>query len=35
MPIVIVPIRRKLGMPTNQYDAGAKGTVFPKYTTTA
>lgn len=31
MPIVIVPIRRKLGFPTNQYDAGAPGTVYPKF----
>mmetsp|Transcript_17818 Transcript_17818/g.25077 ORF Transcript_17818/g.25077 Transcript_17818/m.25077 type:complete len:86 (+) Transcript_17818:81-338(+) len=30
-PIIIVPIRRKLGMPTNQYDASFPGTVFPKY----
>ena len=31
MPIVIPPIRRKLGMATNQYDSGAPGTVYPKY----
>lgn len=30
-PIIIVPIRRKLGYPTNQYDAFAPGTVFPKF----
>mmetsp|Transcript_1498 Transcript_1498/g.2133 ORF Transcript_1498/g.2133 Transcript_1498/m.2133 type:complete len:86 (+) Transcript_1498:102-359(+) len=29
MPVVVVPIRRKLGMPTNQYDATFPGTVFP------
>mmetsp|Transcript_6169 Transcript_6169/g.7816 ORF Transcript_6169/g.7816 Transcript_6169/m.7816 type:complete len:85 (-) Transcript_6169:48-302(-) len=31
MPILIPPIRRKLGMPTNQYDSGRPGTVYPKY----
>mmetsp|Transcript_1415 Transcript_1415/g.2043 ORF Transcript_1415/g.2043 Transcript_1415/m.2043 type:complete len:85 (+) Transcript_1415:71-325(+) len=30
MPIVIVPIRRRLGFPTNQYDASMPGTVWPK-----
>ncbi|KAL3772894.1 hypothetical protein ACHAWO_009647 [Cyclotella atomus] len=30
MPLVIVPIRRKLGLPTNQYDHSLPGTVFPK-----
>jgi len=30
MPVTIVPIRRLLGLPTNQYDATRPGTVFPK-----
>ena len=30
MPLVIVPLRRSLGMPTNQYDHAREGTVFPK-----
>jgi hypothetical protein len=30
MPLVIVPIRRRLGLPTNQYDHCHPGTVFPK-----
>lgn len=30
MPIFVVPIRRRLGLPTNQYDAFFPGTVFPK-----
>mmetsp|Transcript_10263 Transcript_10263/g.22665 ORF Transcript_10263/g.22665 Transcript_10263/m.22665 type:complete len:87 (-) Transcript_10263:399-659(-) len=30
MPLVVVPVRRGLGLPTNQYDAGREGTVFPK-----
>lgn len=30
MPIVIVPIRRRLGMPTNQYDHHDPKVVFPK-----
>ena len=30
MPLVIVPLRRSLGLPTNQYDATHPGTVFPK-----
>jgi hypothetical protein len=29
MPIVIVPIRRKLGLPTNQYNAQHPNVVFP------
>ncbi len=29
MPVFIVPLRRKLGMPTNQYDARRPGTVYP------
>jgi len=32
MPIVIPPIRRKMGLPTNQYDASRPGTVYPKFT---
>ena len=31
MPIVIPPIRRKLGMPNNQYGADLPGAVYPKY----
>jgi hypothetical protein len=31
MPIIVVPIRRRLGYPTNQYDAYNPWTVFPKY----
>mmetsp|Transcript_25517 Transcript_25517/g.37561 ORF Transcript_25517/g.37561 Transcript_25517/m.37561 type:complete len:90 (-) Transcript_25517:208-477(-) len=30
LPIVIVPIRRRLGMPTNHYDAAHPKAVFPK-----
>ena len=30
MPLVIVPLRRKLGMPTNQYDHADPKTVWPK-----
>lgn len=30
MPLVIVPLRRKLGMPTNQYDHHHPDTVWPK-----
>mmetsp|Transcript_24921 Transcript_24921/g.35711 ORF Transcript_24921/g.35711 Transcript_24921/m.35711 type:complete len:87 (+) Transcript_24921:117-377(+) len=29
LPIVVVPIRRKMGLPTNQYDAFHPKTVFP------
>eukprot|EP00540_Astrosyne_radiata_P005578 CAMPEP_0116826706 /NCGR_PEP_ID=MMETSP0418-20121206/2679_1 /TAXON_ID=1158023 /ORGANISM="Astrosyne radiata, Strain 13vi08-1A" /LENGTH=84 /DNA_ID=CAMNT_0004455373 /DNA_START=98 /DNA_END=352 /DNA_ORIENTATION=- len=31
MPLVIVPIRRTLKFPTNQYDASHPNVVFPKY----
>ena len=31
MPVVIVPMRRTLGLPTNQYDAHRPGTVYPKF----
>ena len=31
MPVTVVPIRRSLGLPTNQYDADYPGTVYPKY----
>ncbi|KAL7546882.1 hypothetical protein ACHAWF_010206 [Thalassiosira exigua] len=30
MPLVIVPLRRKLGLPTNQYEFDHPQTVFPK-----
>ena len=30
MPLVIVPLRRKLGLPTNQYDPDDPKTVWPK-----
>ena len=30
MPLVVVPLRRKLGMPTNQYDHDDPKTVWPK-----
>ena len=30
MPVLIPPIRRRLGYPTNQYDASIPGTVFPQ-----
>mmetsp|Transcript_54283 Transcript_54283/g.162466 ORF Transcript_54283/g.162466 Transcript_54283/m.162466 type:complete len:87 (+) Transcript_54283:552-812(+) len=30
MPIFIPPIRRKLGMPTNQYEAGLPGVIYPQ-----
>jgi len=29
MPIFIPPLRRKLGMPTNQYEGGLPGVVYP------
>mmetsp|Transcript_16682 Transcript_16682/g.34182 ORF Transcript_16682/g.34182 Transcript_16682/m.34182 type:complete len:87 (-) Transcript_16682:239-499(-) len=29
LPIVVVPIRRRLGLPTNQYDASHPKCVFP------
>jgi hypothetical protein len=31
MPLFVVPIRRSLKLPTNQYDATREGVVFPKY----
>ena len=31
LPLVVVPIRRKLGYATNHYDADHPDTVFPKY----
>ena len=31
LPVVVVPIRRSLGLPTNQYDAHHPNVVFPKY----
>jgi hypothetical protein len=31
LPLVIPPIRRSMGFPTNQYDAENPKTVFPKY----
>lgn len=33
MPIIIPPIRRKIGLPTNQYEAGHPGAIYPKYVT--
>mmetsp|Transcript_352 Transcript_352/g.600 ORF Transcript_352/g.600 Transcript_352/m.600 type:complete len:84 (+) Transcript_352:82-333(+) len=30
LPLTVIPLRRKLGLPTNQYDAHYPGTVFPK-----
>jgi hypothetical protein len=30
-PLVAVPIRRALKLPTNQYDADHPNVVFPKY----
>lgn len=30
LPVIISPLRRKLGLPTNQYDASITGTVFPQ-----
>ena len=32
MPLTVVPIRRKLGMPTNNYEPDHPGTVYPKGT---
>jgi hypothetical protein len=29
--VVVPPIRNKLGLPTNQYNAGRPGTIYPKY----
>jgi hypothetical protein len=31
MPVTIVPMRRMLGMPTNQYDATYPGVKYPKF----
>lgn len=31
MPVIVVPVRRKLGLPTNQYDAHRPGTTYPKF----
>lgn len=31
MPLTVVPVRRMLGLPTNQYDAAHPNVVFPKY----
>ncbi len=31
LPVTVVPIRRALGMPTNQYDAGDPRVKFPTY----
>jgi hypothetical protein len=31
LPVTIVPIRRALGLPTNQYDAEDPRVKFPKY----
>ena len=31
MPVVITPIRRKFGLPTNQYEGNRPGTIFPNY----
>mmetsp|Transcript_28054 Transcript_28054/g.51135 ORF Transcript_28054/g.51135 Transcript_28054/m.51135 type:complete len:87 (+) Transcript_28054:161-421(+) len=31
LPLVVVPLRRKLGFPTNQYDAHEVGVVWPKF----
>eukprot|EP00531_Pseudo-nitzschia_arenysensis_P005477 CAMPEP_0116134940 /NCGR_PEP_ID=MMETSP0329-20121206/10927_1 /TAXON_ID=697910 /ORGANISM="Pseudo-nitzschia arenysensis, Strain B593" /LENGTH=88 /DNA_ID=CAMNT_0003629711 /DNA_START=196 /DNA_END=462 /DNA_ORIENTATION=- len=31
LPVTVVPIRRALGMPTNQYDADDPRVKFPKY----
>jgi len=30
LPIVIPPIRRKLGMATNQYEGGLPGVIYPQ-----
>jgi hypothetical protein len=30
LPLIVPPIRRKLGLPTNQYEAGRQGVVYPK-----
>mmetsp|Transcript_23157 Transcript_23157/g.37562 ORF Transcript_23157/g.37562 Transcript_23157/m.37562 type:complete len:87 (-) Transcript_23157:307-567(-) len=30
LPLVVVPLRRRLGLPTNQYDHHDGGTVWPK-----
>ena len=30
MPLTIIPVRRGLGMPTNNYEPTHSGTVFPK-----
>jgi hypothetical protein len=31
LPVTVVPLRRALGMPTNQYDAEYPGTRYPVY----
>jgi len=30
LPLIVPPIRRKLGLPTNQYEAGKQGVMHPK-----
>lgn len=31
LPVTVIPIRRALGFPTNQYDAEYPGVKYPKY----
>ena len=31
LPVTVVPLRRSLGFPTNQYDSDYPGTKYPKY----
>jgi hypothetical protein len=31
LPVTVVPIRRRLGLPTNQYDAEYPGVKYPKF----
>jgi hypothetical protein len=31
LPVTVVPVRRALGFPTNQYDAEYPGTKYPVY----
>ena len=31
MPVVVPPIRRKLGLPTNQYESYRSDAIYPKF----
>jgi hypothetical protein len=31
LPVTVIPMRRAIGLPTNQYDAEYPGVKYPKY----